>query len=485
MTRRGLIVGFVTLAVLAVAGWVVWLRMTATPSGIFVSGDVRVIEQIVVAPAIVQPTPDVAVGISSTTGGAPSSRGADGPTMPTASRAPVVSGFLNEVLVSQGERVTAGQVVAKLDTTALDLGVAQAAAAAHKSRTDVAVLDSNVDKFETARSKLVTAEAKLRRTRTALQGKLPALLRQRASLEASITALQRIISQPGGPPPVNPPLPVILAKMKAGLAGLNKGIAGIRSGLAQMSAALAKMQTGLAQIDSARDRLRDLRGILLAQIQARDTAVRSYCGDVLGRCPFSAKHSPQEGIPVVVVDEEIYRLPALLIATVDKFAQMPWNGAVQMLFGQVDGHCERARLPLAGDRGLRLASAGASTCPPRRTVPHRLLRPPDLIIQDELHLISGPLGTLVGLYETAVDELCSGRSTARRCGPRSIASTATIRRAGDQVHAPSCANVNSLPAARPDVGDNFFALRQPTRRGMPRAAVPRHLRARAAGSRSP
>ena len=48
------------------------------------------------------------------------------------------------------------------------------------------------------------------------------------------------------------------------------------------------------------------------------------------------------GLPGVVVDEEIYRrLPSLLIATVDKFAQMPWNGEVQMLFGQVDGHCDR------------------------------------------------------------------------------------------------------------------------------------------------
>jgi hypothetical protein len=68
----------------------------------------------------------------------------------------------------------------------------------------------------------------------------------------------------------------------------------------------------------------------------------SFCGDVLGRCPFSAKNSPLEGVPVVVVDEEIYRrLPTMLIATVDKFAQMPWNGKVQMLFGQVEGYCSR------------------------------------------------------------------------------------------------------------------------------------------------
>ncbi len=78
----------------------------------------------------------------------------------------------------------------------------------------------------------------------------------------------------------------------------------------------------------------------------------AFCSDLYGRCPFTAKQSPDEGLPVLVVDEEIYRrLPAMLIATVDKFAQMPWNGKVQMLFGQVDGWCDRHgfRLPLKMD----------------------------------------------------------------------------------------------------------------------------------------
>jgi hypothetical protein len=86
-----------------------------------------------------------------------------------------------------------------------------------------------------------------------------------------------------------------------------------------------------------------------------------YCGDALGRCLFSEKNSPTEGLPVVVVDEEIYRrLPSLLISTVDKFAQMPWNGATQMLFGQVDAYCERHGFKSAGiedsshPRGLAL-----------------------------------------------------------------------------------------------------------------------------------
>jgi hypothetical protein len=135
-----------------------------------------------------------------------------------------------------------------------------------------------------------------------------------------------------------------------------------------------------------------------------------FCGDTTGQCPFSARQAPDEGLPVLVVDEEIYRyLPALLIATVDKFAQMPWNGATQMLFGQVEKKCSRHgfRSPDLEDADYHRASRGL---PAAHSEPHAPLRPPDLIIQDELHLISGPLGTLVGLYENVVDRLSTKTS---------------------------------------------------------------------------
>ncbi|MEQ1933097.1 MAG: helicase, partial [Fimbriimonadaceae bacterium] len=68
----------------------------------------------------------------------------------------------------------------------------------------------------------------------------------------------------------------------------------------------------------------------------------TYCGDPLGRCPFSRKKAEWEGLPICIVDEEIYRLlPSLVIATVDKFAQMPWNGETAMLFGKVTKKCSR------------------------------------------------------------------------------------------------------------------------------------------------
>ena len=186
----------------------------------------------------------------------------------------------------------------------------------------------------------------------------------------------------------------------------------------------------------------------------------TYCGDPLGDCPFSRKQSPGEGLPVLVVDEDIYRrLPALLIATVDKFAQLPWNGATGMLFGQVDGYCPRHgfRSPDLDDKERHPSHGGF---PAVQVLTHNPLRPPDLIIQDELHLISGPLGTLVGLYESAVDRLASWDVGGTRVRPKVIASTATIRRASDQVHALFLRQVAIFPPQGLDADDNFFARQQ-------------------------
>ena len=181
-----------------------------------------------------------------------------------------------------------------------------------------------------------------------------------------------------------------------------------------------------------------------------------YCGDILGHCPFSRKKS-SEGLPVLVVDEEIYRcLPALLISTVDKFAQMPWNGATQMLFGKVDKHCSRHGFyrPDLQDKDHHRA---VGSFPAARSLAHAPLRPPDLIIQDELHLISGPLGTLVALYEVAVDYLSTWMVDGKMVRPKVVAATATIRRAAQQVQALFMRQVNVFPPQGLDVTDNFFA----------------------------
>ena len=86
------------------------------------------------------------------------------------------------------------------------------------------------------------------------------------------------------------------------------------------------------------------------------------------------------------------------------------------------------------------------------------LDPPDLIIQDELHLISGPLGTVAGLYETAIDRLSSRRVNDRPIRPKIVASTATVRRATDQISALFDRQTTSIfPPPGIDRRDSFYA----------------------------
>jgi hypothetical protein len=185
------------------------------------------------------------------------------------------------------------------------------------------------------------------------------------------------------------------------------------------------------------------------------------CSDTSGQCAFTPRNSPDEGLPVVVVDEEVYRLlPALVIATVDKLARMPWEGRVQALFGQVSRRCERHGYLTPGDDKCAGSHPRRGSHPAVTVTPCDPLRPPDLIIQDELHLISGPLGSLVGLYETAVDELSSWTVAGQPVRPKVIASTATIRRAGDQVARLFDRRLAVFPPPGLDARDSFFALQR-------------------------
>ncbi|MFJ1894692.1 helicase-related protein [Streptomyces sp. NPDC088115] len=164
-------------------------------------------------------------------------------------------------------------------------------------------------------------------------------------------------------------------------------------------------------------------------MRPRDYAVDKDAARMTVECP-SAVCDFHRGLPVHLVDEAVYaHRPTLVIATVDKFASMPWRPASAALFNRdVDG-----------------------------------VRPPELIVQDELHLISGPLGTLTGLYETAVDAL------AER--PKVIASTATIRRAGEQGTRLFDRQVEQFPPGGLDARDSWFAVETPRERKAARRYV--------------
>jgi hypothetical protein len=194
---------------------------------------------------------------------------------------------------------------------------------------------------------------------------------------------------------------------------------------------------------------------------ARRTTI--YCGDKLGRCEFSKGKSskkPHPGIPVLVVDEEIYhRPPSMMIATVDKFALMAWRGEVRTLFGRANTECPRHGLlwPGADCTGNHRAYRSLPSTAVKNIT---AVRPPDLIIQDEFHLISGPLGTMVGLYETAINELCSWELDGRMVQPKIVASTATVRKAAEQVNNVFMRRVAVFPPHGLDISDNFFSIQR-------------------------
>jgi hypothetical protein len=203
-------------------------------------------------------------------------------------------------------------------------------------------------------------------------------------------------------------------------------------------------------------RLSGSRDLKTSRLRRR---VLLYCSDPEGDCPFTERRSPGEGLPVLTVDEEIYRLtPSLVIATVDKLAQLPWKAATATLFGLVATECMRHGWQSPDFTSFcRTMHRASGDLPAAEVRPVMRLRPPDLIIQDELHLISDALGSMVGLYETAVDRLCSVSLDGQIVRPVLVASTATVRRARDQVEQVFARGLTVFPPPVLDAGNTFFS----------------------------
>jgi hypothetical protein len=163
-------------------------------------------------------------------------------------------------------------------------------------------------------------------------------------------------------------------------------------------------------------------------------------------CLYTEAKTAGQGLPVLFVDEQIYQeVPCFVVATVDKFAMTPWLGDAGMLFGRAT-HLDDQR-------------AYGVMQPPKlgvKLLPDGLL-PPELIVQDELHLISGPLGTMVGIYEAAVDYLCERPAYGASRSPKVLCSTATVRRAREQIQALFGRTMSLFPPRGITEGDNFFS----------------------------
>ena len=148
--------------------------------------------------------------------------------------------------------------------------------------------------------------------------------------------------------------------------------------------------------------------------RSTDEEFHFHCVD--SECEFGTDPRP---LPCNVVDEALYEQPpSLLIGTIDKFARVAWEERTGAFFGAGTG-----------------------------------LRPPELVIQDELHLITGPLGSVAGLYEAGFDTLLVRRGVR----PKYIASTATIRMARAQVRRLYARELAVFPPPGLSHGDSYFA----------------------------
>lgn len=185
-------------------------------------------------------------------------------------------------------------------------------------------------------------------------------------------------------------------------------------------------------------------------------SVEIYCEDE--NCIFYKYKMPKRiNIPVYLVDEEIYnKCPTVILATVDKFANLPWNPSSNALFGRVDRKCERDGYIAMGIKHEARHNA-TEHLPAAHVVPVKPFAPPELIVQDELHLITGPLGTIYGAYETIIQDLSSYEQDGKKILPKYVVSTATIKNAHEQIRCLYGRKQSmQFPANGFEIGDSFF-----------------------------
>ena len=189
-------------------------------------------------------------------------------------------------------------------------------------------------------------------------------------------------------------------------------------------------------------------------------SVSIYCSD--DKCMFYRyKPSNKIKIPVYLVDEEIYaKCPTIILSTVDKFARLPWDVNTNALFGRVDRICSRdGYVAIGADHARHTRTEELPTATLRSIKP---FLPPELIIQDELHLITGPLGTVYGAYETVIEDLCSYTIGEKKIKPKYVVSTATIKNAAEQT---KCLYGRKVTAQFPpngfEIGDSFYIREVP------------------------
>ena len=184
-------------------------------------------------------------------------------------------------------------------------------------------------------------------------------------------------------------------------------------------------------------------------------SIEIFCSD--RDCQFYRYKNDRIPIPVYLVDEEIYaKCPTIILSTVDKFARLPWDVNTNALFGRVDRKCSRdGYVAIGAEHGRHNKTA---PLPASTMVNIRPFLPPELIIQDELHLITGPLGTVYGAYETIIEDMCIHDGIK----PKYVVSTATIKNAAAQTRCLYARkNTTQFPPNGFEIGDSSSSERFP------------------------
>lgn len=228
----------------------------------------RVVDDVVMLqiPAIPMPSPDPDAGfVTSGSPGAPAARA-------RVTTVAAITGLgsasrVASVAVRVGDEVAAGQLVAVLDTAALDADVAVARANERAARAQIGLLDANLGTLADARAKLSDARAKLDSTEAQLRSTRAQLAEKLAQLEAVLAKLPPALP-PGGIPGMPDP-----AALRAAAAKLSAGIARIDAGLAKLEAGRAKLSSARAKLADARSTLRGLRAVVVAAADAAPVAV--------------------------------------------------------------------------------------------------------------------------------------------------------------------------------------------------------------------
>jgi multidrug resistance efflux pump len=397
--------GVTTLALAVLAG------CASAPSGIVVSGTVDDTLKTVTAPSLTVPAVSLDAGFTDLTG---TYNPVTGTTAPKTSSVGTTYGIgttvrIASVKVAQGDTVQAGQVVATVDTHALNAALASAKADAEASAASVGLLSDAIDttydkeadvkdarqKVHDAIDKIHDGQAKLLKARKTIQQALPKLKAALAQVE------QMIATYPPVPPPNYPTLQDLQAnakKLTAQIAQLTAGLKKINATVPQLAAGLKKAKAGLKKLDDAQAKITDARGTLndlkeLAELKAE--AMKVPIDVVQAQVSLATLRSPVDGVVVSVAAAGDQLAPDATVASIRETG--PSKVTAWLSPAQLDQVCAGDAASIAGD----WATA---------TVPATLTRigtsaqyPPSTIATDEVHLTRA-----VEVELTATEQLPAG-----------------------------------------------------------------------------